>query len=373
MKLMRMDMHIKTATVLVILTIMNPLSVIRGATVVDTARAAHQDMPAQSANILPGGQGLALTPDPQVQGMLDQVQSSVLYGYVADLSGEQAAIIGGAPFTLSTRSTDAPAFINKATQYGYEQFGSMGLAVSYHSWDYDGSPRRNVVAEQTGTDPNCLYLLTAHLDDLSPSETTLAPGADDNASGTTGVLVIADILSQYRFSCSLRYVLFTGEEQDLLGSEAYAQDAKARGDPILGVINLDMIAYNSPGSAATIEMDIRSGTRGTKDRLMSNMVVDVIQAYQLSLTPLVYASDDDGSDQYSFWTAGYPAILAIEDWDDHSPDYHEITDTVDTLNMTYFTEYVKAITGTLAHLGKVMPSEPPRFRIYLPLMKKLDL
>lgn len=329
--------------------------------------------PYQASQLQASSQPLALTPDPVVQGMIDQVQSSVLYETVAGLSGEHALTIGGAPFTLTTRSTDAATFIAKATQYGYERFQAMGLVVSYHNWDYSGSTRRNVVAEQPGVDPNCLYLLTAHIDDTSPKDTTLAPGADDNASGTTGVLLTAEILSHYRFTCTLRYVLFTGEEQDLLGSEAYAQEAAARNDPILGVINLDMIAYNSPGSAATIEMDIRSGTRGTKDRVMSNMITDVIQAYHINLTPVVYASDDDGSDQYSFWMAGYPAILAIEDWDDHSPYYHEVTDEVDTLDMAYFTAYVKAITGAFAHLGKVIPSEPPRFRIYLPLMKKLDL
>jgi Zn-dependent M28 family amino/carboxypeptidase len=302
--------------------------------------------------------------------MINQVQSSTLYNYVAGLSGEQSVTIGGAPFTLVTRSTTAATYIEKATQYAYEHFQSLGLAVSYHTWQYSSSQRRNVVAEQSGLDPNCLYLLTAHLDDTSPTPNSQAPGADDNASGATGVLVAADILSRYQFTCTLRYVLFTGEEQGLLGSEAYARDAAASGDPILGVLNLDMIAYNTPGSPATIEMDIRSGQAGDQDRVLTNMVSGVIQAYQLNLTALVYASDDSGSDQYSFWMAGFPAVEVIEDWDDHTPYYHTTNDRVGTLNMPYFTAYVKAMVGAMAHLGKVTPSIPMPFHIYLPLVKQ---
>ncbi|MEW5872648.1 MAG: M20/M25/M40 family metallo-hydrolase [Chloroflexota bacterium] len=300
-----------------------------------------------------GSQPLAITPDPIVQAMINQVQSSILYHYVAGLSGEQAVTIGGIPVTLYTRSTKAETYIETATQYVYEHFQDLGLVTSYHIWQYSGEPRSNVVAEQPGSDENCIYLLTAHLDDTSPTYTTRAPGADDNASGVAGVLMAADILSHYQFTCTLRYVLFTGEEQGLLGSEAYAEDAAQRGDPILGVLNLDMIAYNTPNSPATIEMDIRSGQAGYQDRVLSRMVSDVILAYQIDLIPLVYASSDAGSDQFSFWAEGFPAVEVIEDWDDHTPHYHELTDTVSTLNMPYFTDYVKAIVGAFAHLGRV--------------------
>ncbi len=300
----------------------------------------------------------ALTPDPNVQAMLDQVQRDTLYSYVAGLSGEKAVTIGGAPVTLATRSTAVATSIEKATQYVYEHFQALGLPVSYHTWSYYGSQRRNVVAEQAGADPSCVYLLTAHLDSTSPQALSLAPGADDNASGSAGVMAAADILSRYQFTCTLRYVLFTGEEQGLLGSAAYAAAAAARGDPIKGVLNLDMIAYNTSGSTPTAEMDVRSGTAGSQDRVMSNLLMNVVTAYSINLAPAVFASDDDGSDHYSFWQAGYPAVLIIEDWDDHTPYYHTTSDRVSTLNMDYYTQYVKAILGTAAHLA-VRVSNPP--------------
>jgi Zn-dependent M28 family amino/carboxypeptidase len=314
----------------------------------------------------------AITPDPRVQAMLGQVSSSALYTRVAELSGKQPATIGGESFTLVTRSTVSASYSAKATQYAYERFQALGLTVSYHDWQYYSSVRRNVIAQQPGSDPTCIYMLVAHIDSTSSKPETQAPGADDNASGTAGVLMAAAILSQVDLVCSVRYALFTGEEQGLLGSEAYAAAASARGDPIKGVLNLDMIAYNTTGSAPTFEMYVRSGTNGAKDRLLSTLFSDVVSAYTLNLQPLIYVTNEEDSDHASFWAAGYPAILAIEDWYDHTPYYHSIYDQVDTLNMAYFTEFVKAATGAMAHLAGLspLPPQPQNNRIYIPLVKQ---
>ena len=121
----------------------------------------------------PHRQPTALTPDPTVQSIIDQVQSNTLYNYVAGLTGEQAVTVGGVSFTFATRSTTAATYIEKATQYVYEHFQSLGLSTSYHTWQYSSGQRRNVVAEQPGSDPDCLYLLTAHLDDTSTMPSTL--------------------------------------------------------------------------------------------------------------------------------------------------------------------------------------------------------
>ena len=76
----------------------------------------------------------------------------------------------------------------------------------------------------------------------------IIPGADDNASGSVATLLAADILSQYQWGCTLRFAFWTGEEQGLLGSYAYAQQAYQSGENILGYLNLDMIAWNTIGS-----------------------------------------------------------------------------------------------------------------------------
>jgi hypothetical protein len=310
-----------------------------------------------------------LTPDPRIQEMIDQVSSTTLYNYVGGLTGETPVIVGGEPYTITTRFSLSDIPIAKATQYAYEHFQSLGLTASYFDYYLQGFTRRNVIAEQIGlTQPGRIVLAAAHLDSTSelPYPSTLAPGADDNASGSAGVLVAADILSQYSFGCTLRYALFTGEEQGLYGSAAYAAAVHTLGEDVAGVVNLDMIAYNTAGTAPTMELHTRHGNAG--DLLLANLYSDVIAAYQIDLTPVVLQDGESASDHYSFWQKGYPAILAIEDWSDHTPFYHKTADRLQTLDMAYYTRFVKAAVGTLAHLGCLPIPNPPPANIYLPVV-----
>jgi serine protease AprX len=288
-------------------------------------------------------------PNSVVGEMLTQVQTTTLYSYVGDLSGEWPVSIGGVPYTLATRYSYSGMPVYKATQYAYEHFQDLGLDVVYHEYTWASNNWRNVVAEQPGIrEPERIFLITAHIDDLPSGP--IAPGADDNASGSTGVLVAADILSQYDFGCTLRYVLFTGEEQGLRGSTAYASAAHANGDDIEGVLNLDMIAYNSDADPV-VDLYARSNISGALG--IAETFSQVVTLYDLDLAPTILVDDWLGnySDNKSFWDQGYPAILAIEDSDDFSPYYHSTGDRLATLDMAYFTHFVKAAVGTLAHMS----------------------
>ena len=337
------------------------------------AAAGVQPQPLAAAFPSPSAPG-ALTPDPLVQGMIDQVYSTTLHSYMSGLTGETPVIVGGQPYTLTTRYSHSATPIEMATQYAYEHLQSLGLETSYYDYTLPGSgTRRDVIAQQTGQLlPGRVVLIVAHLDSTSEaaSRATLAPGADDNASGSTGVLVAADILSQYQLGCTLRYALFTGEEQGLVGSRAYAASVHNLGEDVAGVINLDMIAYNTPGSEASIELHTRPGNSG--DLLIADQFSKVITAYNLQLTPLVIQDAESASDHASFWQNGFPAILAIEDWTDHTPYYHKTTDRLQTLDMAYFTQFVKAAVGTLAHLSCLPIPDPPPARIYLPVVIELQ-
>lgn len=289
-----------------------------------------------------------INPDPVIQGMIDQVDSQTVYDYDAGLSGEFPVLIGGEPYTITTRYTDTSEPIQKATQYTYEHFEALGLPVQYHTYNL-GGVKRNVVAEQPGvSQPERIFLVTAHLDSSSDNPYDLAPGADDNASGSIGVLIAADILSQYSFDCTIRYALFTGEEQGLVGSYEYAQAASSNGDDIEGVLNLDMIAHNSD---LLPQIELHTRPNNQSDLAIANLFSDVVDAYDLNLVPEIVQDGISASDHYSFWQVGYPAILGIEDFDDFTPYYHTTGDQVETLDMEYFTTFVKAAVGTLAHMG----------------------
>nr|MBP7688686.1 M20/M25/M40 family metallo-hydrolase [Thermoflexales bacterium] len=179
----------------------------------------------------------AFTYSPIVANLIAQVQSADVYSYTARLSGEAPIVVGGQTITLSTRNSRSGVPIQQATQYAYDQLQAAGLSVSYHTYTACSITNgRNVIGTITGTlTPNEIVLITAHLDDM-PS-TGRAPGADDNASGSVGVLMAAQLMHGQLFERTVRFVLFTGEEQGLCGSGAYADTVFAAGDNIVAVYN----------------------------------------------------------------------------------------------------------------------------------------
>ncbi|MBU0492747.1 MAG: M28 family peptidase, partial [Chloroflexi bacterium] len=289
---------------------------------------------------------VAVPPDPVVQAMIDQVSATVVYSYTGDLSGEWPVLVGGAPYTIATRHTNSGTPVAKATQFVGEHLAAQGLDVEYHVWDASRPP--NVIGELPGlTNPDDVYIICGHLDDMPSGG--LAPGADDNASGSVAVLIAADILTQYQWGCTLRFALWTGEEQGLLGSAAYAARCHDNGENILGVLNLDMIAWNTPSSSPDIDLHAKSTIPATLT--LAQLFADVVDAYNLNLVPQIVPNGTGASDHASFWTYGYTAILGIEDGNDFNPRYHTTGDQLQYLDMAYYTDFVKAAIATFVHMS----------------------
>jgi hypothetical protein len=284
---------------------------------------------------------------------------------VGGLSGERPVTIGGQSVTLATRYTPS-AQGTLSEQYVFEYFKSLGLPAQYHAWIGEtrclGIGGRNVVAEIPGkTDPKRIYIITAHLDSISPTPAA-APGADDDGSGTAAVMIAAKLFRAYTFDYTLRFVTFTGEERGLCGSDAYARDARARNDDIRGVINLDMIAYDGDGVR---DVEIHAGVRPDSQELASLLVANMGQ-YSPRLVPHVLKEDATNlSDHSSFWGRQYPALAAAEYLfhGDMNPYIHSVLccDTIEHLDPDMASDMMKAAFATLATLGGVRaePSAGP--------------
>jgi Zn-dependent M28 family amino/carboxypeptidase len=184
----------------------------------------------------------------------------------------------------------------------------------------------------------------------------LAPGADDNASGSVGVMMAAQALSEYDFQRTVRFVLLTGEEQGLLGSDRYARKVAEDGDNVVAVYNMDMIAWdirNRPALRIYTRPKRDPGYEG--DMVIANSFFAVVDTYALDLVPVISSMGGHWSDHASFWDEGFSAVCAIEDdgSDWNKFNYHTIDDTIDTLNFTYLTNFIKASVGTAAHLAGI--------------------
>ena len=291
---------------------------------------------AQSEAISPD----AIDPDPLIQGMIDQVTQGQISQYDRELAGELPVWVDGEWYTISSRYTYSGTPIQKTTNFVGQHMEGLGLDVEYHNWG--GVTYPNVIGELPGlTNPENIYIIGAHIDDVQST-----PGADDNASGSVATLIAADILSQYQWGCTLRFAFWTGEEQGLNGSYAYAQRAYQNGENILGYLNLDMIAWNTPNSPTGIDLYYSNNVPGTL--AFAQLFADVVSAYNLNLVPGL-GTGVTGSDHASFWEFGFNSILAIEDNSDFNPYYHGPGDTPIHTDLPYFTNFSKASIATFAH------------------------
>ncbi len=231
----------------------------------------------------------------------------------------------------------------------YSYFASLGLDTSLESFVYSSKTYYNVVGVYPGvTEPGAIYLVGAHYDSVDN------PGADDNASGVAAVMELARVLTQYEFDATLVFVAFDREEQGLYGSKAYA-NAHAT-DNILGMVSLDMIAYNIPGTGHdTVRFYdyIRGG-------VIKSQLAAAFAAYGGGLAT-VDSGQEYGSDHSPFEQKGFDAALVIEYAVRDNPYYHRAGDAVETANYidyVYATKVTRGVMGYLATAaGLVSPSD----------------
>jgi hypothetical protein len=291
--------------------------------------------------------------NPVVADLIARVTTPTLEYEMEGLTGARPVTVAGISYTIAARNSYQAQAISMATRYAYEQFAAAGLPVAYHDYTYGGHRWRNVVAEKPGlVDPDGVYLITAHIDDMPAS--AVAPGADDNGSGSVAVLLAARLLADRHLVHTVRFVLFTGEEQGLIGSAAYAADCALRGDDIRGVVNLDMIAYNSD---ALPVIDLYASSSDPTSVELTRIFSDIVGVYGLDLIPERFDMPSgfpiQYSDQWSFLQRGYPAFLAIEDLTDETPYYHTSADALATLDLDYYADFTRAAIATIAYLAQV--------------------
>lgn len=295
---------------------------------------------------------------PAISEAIQKIDTESLTRYVGDLSGEWPIEVAGETVTLSTRYSFADASMDLAEAYALERFAELGLAATCHSYILESQPRCNIVAIQPGAlVPETVIVVGAHLDSITDSRAerlTIAPGADDNASGVAAVLATASALYGYEFSYNIHYVLFTGEEQGHYGSAAYARHLAAKGYRDVMMVNLDMIGYNSTNTPSDIDIHIRAGAAGRGDWAIGDIFSRAITTYNLGLIPEIVPSGTTASDHDPFWQLGYPAVLVIEDFEDFNPHYHTAQDLLTHLDADYLTRATQAVVATVAQLAGIV-------------------
>jgi hypothetical protein len=202
----------------------------------------------------------------------------------------------------------------------------------------------NTVGEIRGRDkPDEFVILGAHLDSWD-----LAQGTTDNGTGTCAVLEAARILAKSGVSPrrTIRFVLFTGEEQGLYGSKAYVQKHKDE----MARVSLCLVHDTGTGKVTGI------GTQGRAD------VKDLLEGELTSLNDLGFKGLNTrgmgGSDHQSFEAVGVPGFAVQQDMSEYRLTHHSQSDTLDKAKEADLTQGAQVLAVTalrVANLPELLP------------------
>jgi len=207
----------------------------------------------------------------------------------------------------------------------------------------------NIYAERAGTDPRLGAILVAsHYDTVATS-----PGADDNATGVATVLETARLLGDRPTPRPLKVALFDQEEEGLVGSFAFAADP-LQTNTLAGVIILEMIGFTCNTDGCQHYPSVLPFTPSTNRGDFLAVIGDqghmpLIDAFSHASTPNLpmlltlpvpllgpFTPDLLRSDHAPFWQKGIGAVMLTDTANFRNPHYHQPTDTVDTLDASFF-------------------------------------
>jgi Zn-dependent M28 family amino/carboxypeptidase len=249
----------------------------------------------------------------------------------------------------------------KAADYIESTLRGSGYTVQRQTYTCYGKSVSNLIAERTGSEGG-VVVVGAHYDTVPGT-----PGADDNASAVAGMLELARLHNASPNKKHLVFVAFVNEEPPCFGSSnmgsmVYAKHLKDQGVPLDVMISLEMIGYFRqepiqqypfpgmrffyPNTADFIGVagDLRSAKyvsflkRGIKKHSAMNA---------RSLVAPQYLGGINLSDNSSFWYHGYSAVMVTDTSFFRNSNYHQETDTIDTLNFEAMAEVVKGLYYTL--------------------------
>lgn len=231
---------------------------------------------------------------------------------------------------------------DKAAEYICQHLDSLSIPYTKQSFTTRGVTTSNIIAHITPQHiiDNTIIVIGAHFDHLGSRGSSYYPGADDNASGTAGLMAIATALSKYKdklkHTVSLQF--YSAEEWGLIGSAFYTNNPIFPKDSPdinkhIAMINLDMIGYlknkyNSNDNMTNYRSDkewrVYHYSLGLS---LKDIVNELSKKYTFANNISGYRPG--GSDHAPFFKKGIPVVFLHTG---SHPNYHQTSDTPEKLN-----------------------------------------
>ena len=242
--------------------------------------------------------------------------------------------------TRFNRASNPNVHVNDLKKKLEDMLASSSIPHEVTLIDHQSTNQKSVRVRLTGSEkPNEIVVLGAHLDSINMSWSggDKAPGADDNASGSSNLIEALRIArTKAQPKRTVDFFWYAGEESGLLGSAEIAKQYKAQKADVVGVLQLDMTLF--PGSG---ELVIGSMTDFTSSWLRDYLksMNDVYIHAQVVDSECDYGC----SDHASWYRQGYPTLMPFEaKMDDMNPNIHTARDLVTSdSNFNHSVAYTK--------------------------------
>jgi hypothetical protein len=245
---------------------------------------------------------------------------------------------GYAPHEMTDAGEEAPHDLD---------LGDVRLTMT-GSFTEEEIPTWNVVGMVEGTDPalkNRYVVITAHLDSTAPRETgEINNGADDNASGSAGLIEIAKVVAVTPPRRSVVFVLTSGEEAACIGSRHFVSDCPVLLEDIVADVNMDMIGRTADENLADRSHYAIDSEKITP--LFTELIKDVNT--RTINWPLEYSSPIGTSDNLMFHAVDIPAVSF---YSGHHADVNRPTDDPEKLDYEKAEKIARLVYEITMELG----------------------
>lgn len=252
--------------------------------------------------------------------------------------------------------TDIPEFRNyknvdqldSIANYIKHDFSKYSDSVSFQEFKVEGIVYKNVIAS-FGTKNKERIIVGAHYDVCGDQD-----GADDNATGTTALLEMARLLKGEKLKYRIDLVAYTLEEPpyfrtENMGSYVHAKYLKDNNIDIFGMVSVEMIGYfNDSENSQDYPLGLLSWYYGNKGDFITiiksfnagNFANQFNKNFKKSgqiktetFTAPKFVKGIDFSDHLNYWQFGYSALMLTDTSFFRNKNYHESTDTLETLDI----------------------------------------
>lgn len=275
------------------------------------------------------------------------------------------------------------AHLNETRDSLEQLLENAGLFTQRQVFNYSNTTGQNIIGSLAGvTAAEKVVIVDAHYDTVN-----IAPGADDNGSGTVGMMEIARLLSRYPSKKTQRYIGFDLEESGLIGSTRYVTSGIPATETIEGVFNFEMIGYWSdqpnsqnfptgfgllfPLQAQQVNDnqnrgDFITNIGNTNSQSLGLLYSTSAQQYVPGLKVISLDVPGTGtqvpdlrrSDHAPFWDTNRKALMLTDGANFRNECYHTASDTLDNkLNFTFMSNVVKAALAAMAQLVEVQHAD----------------